>query len=205
MVMVVVWFALILWLFRRLRVQHPATFEEIGSPSLIWNNTPRSNLLFVRFLFSSRPSRLNDAAIRRVAIYMRIHIVCYFILFACLLVCVLKLPPRVRAARTQNRPAVPDGFAVATAQPPLISVQAEDDPCMLRFVVDRSYIWLFFAFATVFVLCSVACQFLGRPQLGCLSMPAFVAFLLWTELRSGTRSIRGGELLIRRARGISTR
>ena len=56
---------------------------------------------------------------------------------------------------------------------------------MLRFVVDRSYIWLFFAFATVFVLCSVACQILGRPQLGCLSMPAFVAFLLWTELRSG--------------------
>ena len=70
---------------------------------------------------------------------------------------------------------------------PLISVHGADDPCMLRFVVDRSYIWLFFAFATVFVLCSVACQILGRPQRsGCLSMPAFVAFLLWTELRSAS-------------------
>jgi hypothetical protein len=63
--------------------------------------------------------------------------------------------------------------------------QFRDDVRMLRFVVDRSYIWLFFAFATIFVLGGVACQILDRPHLDCLSMPVFGAFLLWSELRSG--------------------
>jgi hypothetical protein len=94
MVMVAVWFALLLWLFRRLRTRHPSTFEEIGSPSLFWNNSMRNNWLFLWFLFSSRPGQLNDPAIGRVAICMRIHMVCYFILFACLTACFLQLPPR---------------------------------------------------------------------------------------------------------------
>jgi hypothetical protein len=83
--MLVIWFALILWLFRRLRLRHPSAFESAGSPSLFWNNSPRNNLVFIRFLFSSEPRQLQDQTLIRVCMSMRVLIAAYVLLFFILL------------------------------------------------------------------------------------------------------------------------
>jgi hypothetical protein len=84
--MVVIWFVLILWVFKRLRRRHPSVFESLGSPSLFWNNSPRNNFLFLRFLFGSEPRQLRDETLVRVCVFMRILIAAYLMLFFLLLV-----------------------------------------------------------------------------------------------------------------------
>jgi hypothetical protein len=81
LVMVAIWFALILWLFKRLRLRHPSVFESLGSPSLFWNNSPRNNLRFLGFLFGSEPRQLQDQTIVRVCVFMRVFLAAYVILF----------------------------------------------------------------------------------------------------------------------------
>jgi hypothetical protein len=68
-VLVFVWMFLVLWMFRRLRVRHAEAFEAIGSPSLFWNNSPRNNWLFLKFLFQGQWRQLGD---RQLAISARI-------------------------------------------------------------------------------------------------------------------------------------
>jgi hypothetical protein len=82
MAMVVVWFGLIIWLFRRLRTRHPETYETIGSPTLFWNNSMRNNWLFFTFLFSAKHRQLQDAATTRACIFMRIWLIAYVLLIA---------------------------------------------------------------------------------------------------------------------------
>jgi hypothetical protein len=84
--MVAIWFALILWLFRRLRLRHPSVFESLGSPSLFWNNSPRNNFRFLRFLVGSEPSQLQDQTLVRVCAFMRVFLAAYLVLFIVLLV-----------------------------------------------------------------------------------------------------------------------
>jgi hypothetical protein len=50
--MVIVWFATVIWVFRRLRTKRPARYEQLGSPSLIWNNSMRNQWRFFKFVFS---------------------------------------------------------------------------------------------------------------------------------------------------------
>jgi hypothetical protein len=83
--MVVVWFVLASWLFRRLREQHASTYVEIGSPSLFWNNSMRNNWLFLKFLFGSKWRQLSDLAVSNVCRFMRVFIVVYFLLFLALI------------------------------------------------------------------------------------------------------------------------
>ncbi len=85
MTMAAIWFPTLFWFFRRLRIQHPSVYESIGSPSLFWNNSMRNNWLFFKFLWSSRVKELNDLALTRSAVFMRIWLVIYTALFvACL-------------------------------------------------------------------------------------------------------------------------
>lgn len=67
-----IWTVLIAWLFRRLRNRHAATYEEIGAPSLIWNNSLRSNWLFLKFLYSPRRLELDDEPASRVIDILRV-------------------------------------------------------------------------------------------------------------------------------------
>jgi hypothetical protein len=55
-----VWLLLVAWMFRRLRGQHAETFAALGSPSLFLNNTPRTNWLFLKFLFQEQWQGLGD-------------------------------------------------------------------------------------------------------------------------------------------------
>lgn len=84
MVMGVVWLILVSWLFRRLRTHHPSTYEGIGSLSLFWNNSMRTQWLLCKFLWSSHSGELGDSAIANVVRFMRIIFVCYVALFLAL-------------------------------------------------------------------------------------------------------------------------
>jgi hypothetical protein len=84
LLLAIIWFGLHLWLFGRLRRFHPATYESIGSPSLR-NNSPRLNVLFARFLFSSRCRQLGDAALVTVCWIMRVLFCVYMTLFLVLM------------------------------------------------------------------------------------------------------------------------
>lgn len=88
-VMTGIWFVLTLWLFRRLRKRHAATYEAIGSPSLIWNNSLRSNWLFLKFLYSPRPLELDDAPAAKVAGVLRIVLPTHYVVFFVLLILML--------------------------------------------------------------------------------------------------------------------
>ena len=79
--MAFVWFGLIIWVFHRLRTRHPAVYDSIGAPTLFWNNSIRNNCLFLAFLFGSRPRELQDAALTRTCVVMRIWLVSYVLLF----------------------------------------------------------------------------------------------------------------------------
>jgi hypothetical protein len=79
--MVLVWFVLISWLFRRLREHHASTYEAMGSPSLFWNNSMRNNWLFMKFLFGSQWRELGDPAVTNACRFMRVFLVAYLALF----------------------------------------------------------------------------------------------------------------------------
>ena len=85
--MVAVWFATIIWVFRRLRTKHPEKYEQLGSPTLTWNYSPQKQLLFAKFVCSST-RELRDTALARAIIFMRVWFVVYLLLFLTLAVTV---------------------------------------------------------------------------------------------------------------------
>jgi hypothetical protein len=85
-VLAFVWIGLVLWMFRRLRVQHVETFEAIGSPSLFWNNSPRNNWLFLKFLFQGQWQLLEDRQLAIAARIMQVVFVAYMLGFLVLFV-----------------------------------------------------------------------------------------------------------------------
>jgi hypothetical protein len=114
-VMVVVWFAVVTWLFRRLRNDHPATYESIGSPTLFWNNSPRNNWLFAKFLFGAQWKSLDDPALNIACHLMRAFLCVYLVGFVIFLVAFIRFTPahpRPRAAQDRLHPTT----AVRSAQ-----------------------------------------------------------------------------------------
>jgi hypothetical protein len=83
--MVLVWFATVLWMFRRLRTRHLDVYEALGSPSLFWNNSPRNNVQFLKFIFSSRSRHLGDSTVANVVLFMRVFCVAYVAAFLLLI------------------------------------------------------------------------------------------------------------------------
>jgi len=72
MAMAGVWLVLVVWLFCRLRDRHASTYVALGSPNLFWNNTLRSQWLFLRFLYSSRRHELGDESASKVVGLLRV-------------------------------------------------------------------------------------------------------------------------------------
>jgi hypothetical protein len=56
---------------------------------------------------------------------------------------------------------------------------------MLRLEHGRSYLWLFPIYLVLFFGGFALCEAVGHVSWGILTLPAFVAFLLLCELRSG--------------------
>jgi hypothetical protein len=97
--MAIVWFPTVIWVFRRLRKQHPARYEQLGSPSLIWNNSMRNQWHFFKFAFSGQHRELEDPALTRAVLFMRVWFIIYVALFLTLVVSMPYLAPA--------RPAIP--------------------------------------------------------------------------------------------------
>jgi len=81
LIMVVIWFVLIARLFKRLRVKHSVIYENLGSPSLFYNNSMKSNYLFLRFLCKNEFEVLNDPPLVKLCRFARIYLAAYLILF----------------------------------------------------------------------------------------------------------------------------
>jgi hypothetical protein len=95
-VTVLIWFGAVTWLFRRLRNDHPTTYESLGSPTLFWNNSPRNNWLFAKFLFGSQWKSLDDPGLNIACPLMRAFLCVYVVGFLILLVAFIRLGPRPR-------------------------------------------------------------------------------------------------------------
>jgi hypothetical protein len=77
----VVWLATVAWLFRRLRNNHEAQYESLGSPTLFWNNSLRNQWLLAKFLFGSQWKSLNDPVLATACSIMRAFLCAYLVGF----------------------------------------------------------------------------------------------------------------------------
>ena len=58
--LVIFWFVYISKVFNYLAINHPKSFEDIGSPHVFSNNTPQNGINSLRFLLGSGHKKLND-------------------------------------------------------------------------------------------------------------------------------------------------
>ena len=66
---------------RYLRVHHVSTWQNLGSPTLVMNNTIRSGLSVMRWLWKKEYLALEDPHLTRFAQAMIVYQVLYFVLF----------------------------------------------------------------------------------------------------------------------------
>ena len=79
--MVIAWFVLVSWLFRRLRERHARIYEEMGSPTLFLNNSIRNNWLFMKFLWGGGWRALGDPQLTQACQVMQVFFVVYLVVF----------------------------------------------------------------------------------------------------------------------------
>jgi len=72
-------------LFRRLEQQHKGVHEAIGSPLLFMNNTPRNNILFLRWIWNRDFRDLDDPKSLALASLVRSLLLSLFFGFAVLI------------------------------------------------------------------------------------------------------------------------
>jgi hypothetical protein len=80
-VVVVVQIALSHCLLRTLEREHPQVFDRIGSPHMLWNNTPRSTWLFWCWLCSPQAS-LTSPGVAKLVWAIRLLTIAFLIWFA---------------------------------------------------------------------------------------------------------------------------
>ena len=78
---VLVWFGLVIALFRRLRLSHTDKYREMGEPNLVTNNTPRTTIALLKFLFKREDRVLADTRLSRLIALMLAFFVCYSVAF----------------------------------------------------------------------------------------------------------------------------
>ena len=81
LIMVVIWFVVITRLFNQLRDKYPAIYENLGSPSLFYNNSMKTNHLFLRFLCKKEFEVLDDPPLVKLCRFARIYLASFMILF----------------------------------------------------------------------------------------------------------------------------
>ena len=79
---VILYFILIVRYFNYLRERHPVAYEKIGKPSLFMNNTPRNNILTLRFIMGAESMSTGDHVLESKTKTLRLILYLYFSLFA---------------------------------------------------------------------------------------------------------------------------
>jgi len=54
-----------------LKTHHKPTYVDLGSPSLIANNTPSNNWLFLKFIFTNSYKNLSDSKLSRLCVSLK--------------------------------------------------------------------------------------------------------------------------------------
>ena len=81
MAMVFMWFAMIIALFRRLKVRHYEKYNEMGEPSLLWNNSMKTGWTTIKFLFKREHKHLGDRSLTILSDFMLVFFALYTVLF----------------------------------------------------------------------------------------------------------------------------
>jgi len=81
MTMVFIWFGLCIWVFRRLENRHHKKYIELGKPSLFLRNNIQNNLFFIRFLWQTEYSALDDPSLSKTCNFMKIFFIVYCLVF----------------------------------------------------------------------------------------------------------------------------
>lgn len=79
--MVILWFGLCSWLFRRLERLHPEQYEALGRPPLVLRNNLENNGRFLRFLWSGQYAHLQVPLLGKVCRFMKVFFFVYLALF----------------------------------------------------------------------------------------------------------------------------
>ncbi len=82
--MACLWLAFMIWFLRRLRKRYPDLYAKIGSPTLFWNNSMRSQWLLFRLCWSPPEAVQHDRVTVRAMRFMNAFVICYTLGFACL-------------------------------------------------------------------------------------------------------------------------
>ena len=88
---VFVWFGLVSRLYKILATDHPQKYEEMGKPTLFWNNSPRSGWLLVKFIMKREYLGLRNQKLAKLGNFMFGFFVVYGILFGILIVSILSM------------------------------------------------------------------------------------------------------------------
>ncbi len=73
-------------MFKILRTRHPETYEAMGKPSLIMNNSIPNNISFIKFLYGRHWRKLNDEGLATLGNAMLVFFLFYLIGFVFLLI-----------------------------------------------------------------------------------------------------------------------
>jgi hypothetical protein len=74
---------------RRLRARHLSTWQELGAPTLILNNTISNSLRTCRFIWDREYRVLDDSVLNTLGTILRLYWIAYIILF---IVVVISVP-----------------------------------------------------------------------------------------------------------------
>jgi len=88
---VFVWFGMVSRFYKTLESEHPDKYEEMGKPTLFWNNSPRSAFVLVRFILTKEFIRLGNMKLTRLGNYMYWFFIAYLVLFSVLFVSVFSM------------------------------------------------------------------------------------------------------------------
>ena len=73
-------------MFKILRTRYPETFEKMGKPSLIMNNSISNNLSFMKFLYGRKWRTLDDEGLATLGNSILVFFLFYLIGFVFLLI-----------------------------------------------------------------------------------------------------------------------
>ena len=74
---IVAFFVLISRFFEYLKQSHPTIYLDLGEPHLLFNNTPRLNVLILRFIFSADCEEAKDPVLASKTRTLR-YLICFF-------------------------------------------------------------------------------------------------------------------------------
>ena len=77
----IMWLFLVARLFKRLRLDHPAKFADMGEPGLLSNNNLQTTSALLSFILSREDRELEDAALSRLTSRMRLLLAAYLACF----------------------------------------------------------------------------------------------------------------------------